>query len=103
MPVKRAEAVSLVNLAKVVDKAVGIAAERHKVKVEPSTLSLGWEIFGRRLRDVQDFEQAFAFAKDVTRAAQVPGVQVEAAVLRIDRDILCGFIEKGRLPRLITR
>jgi hypothetical protein len=101
MPDKRADVISINELAKSVEKAVVLAQKRHDLRPEPGNLAIGWEIFGRRLRDFQDFDRAFAFASDVTREVRVAGFKAEPACLRLGRDIIFGFIERGRLPKLL--
>jgi hypothetical protein len=89
------------NLGDSIDKAVAIALRRHQVKVQPDTLAVNWEIFGRRLRELQDLNEAFKFATTVSTSVKVPGFSAQPITLRIGPDILVGFIEKGRIPRPI--
>ncbi len=100
MPTK-ADTISARVLSQSIDKAVALAAKRHQLKPEAGNLAIDWEIFGRRLRDLQSLDQAFAFASDVTRGVQVPNLKVQPIALRVGPDIICGFIEKGRLPKVI--
>lgn len=103
MAKRRADVLALSELSKAVDKAVALAAKRHEVKAEAGTLLVNWEIFGRILRNLQDLNGAFAFARDVTRAVKVRGLKLEPAVLKVGPDVLCGFIERGEQFRQIGR
>ena len=99
----RATSISRKDLAKSVDAAVKLAAKRHGVVAEPGTFIDRWEIIGRRLRGVADFNVAFRFAQEVSKSVKVPGVQVDPVVTRIGRDIFVGFIDRGQLPIEISR
>jgi hypothetical protein len=101
MAPRKAEAVSLAKLTKSVESAIRIAAARHELNVEKDTLLDRWEIVGRRLRNVQDFNVAFRFAEDVTRGVKLPGIRVEPVVTRIGKDILVGFVERSRAKFLL--
>lgn len=103
MPPSKAATISVETLARSVESAVRIAAARHKLTVDKSTIIDRWEIVGRRLRDVKDMNVAFAFAADVARGIKVPGIKVEPIVSRIGRDIWVGFIDRGRLMKTISR
>jgi len=98
----RAESISVQTLARSVEGAVKKAAARYDLTVDRSTLLDRWEIIGRQLRGVRDMNVAFNFASDVARAIKVPGVIVNPVVGKIGRDILVGFIERGRLPKSIS-
>lgn len=97
----KATMVSTASLGRSVDKAVKLAAARHGLKPEKDTLVERWEIFGRRLRAGTDLNQAYDFANEVAGAVKLPGLRLEPVVSRIGRDILVGFIEKGRLPLVL--
>jgi hypothetical protein len=101
MATKRADVISTSDLARSVDKAVALALKRHDLRVEAGNLVIDWEIFGRRLREAQSLDKAFAFASEVTRGVKVPGLKPQAIALRVGGDIICGFIERGRLPKVI--
>ena len=103
MPTRRADVISVKDLSRTVDRAVAIAAKRHGVKTEPASLIVNWEIIGRILREFQDANAAFEFASDVTRGVKLRGIKAQPAVFKLDRDILCGFIERGQLPRQLGR
>ena len=103
MAKKRADVVSLADLGKAVDRAVALAAKRHEVTTEAGSLQVNWEIFGRRLRAFEDLNVAFNFARDVTRGVKIQGLKVQPAVVKVGPDVLCGFIERAGLPRLISR
>lgn len=99
----KAESVSIQALAKSVDRAVAIAARRHKLAVDRATILDRWEILGRRLDRVRDLNQAFAFSQDVARSVRLPGIRPQPVVVRIGRQILCGFIERAGIPRQLSR
>ncbi len=103
MPPVKADFVSIATLAQSVDAAVKIAAARHKLTVDMTTMLDRWEIMGRRIRDVKDMNVAFAFASDVARGIKVPGIKVSPVVSQIGRDTWVGFIERGGLPKTISR
>ena len=103
MPDAKVTTVSLASIGRAVESAVNLAAARHKLAVEKETLIDRWEIFGRRLRDVKDLNIAYEFAEDVTRAVNVPGLKVTPVVTRLGRDILVGFVDKGRLSKLLPK
>lgn len=103
MALKKAEAVSVASISRSVERAVKLAAARHRLAVDRQTLLDRWEILGRRLRDVSDMNVAFKFAADVARQVKIPGMKVEPIVTRIGKDILVGFIDRGRLPRTLGR
>ena len=50
---RRAETVSLDGLAKSIDRALTIAAERHSVTFVGDTVTHGWVIYGRQLKDAK--------------------------------------------------
>jgi hypothetical protein len=101
MPAKRADVISVKELSSSIDRAVKLAAERHRIKADPSNLLLNWEILGRILREFEDMNAAFNFATEVTKNVNLQGVKAEPAMLKIGRDILCGFIERAGLPKKI--
>ena len=96
VPVKKASLISVGELPKVVDSAVKAAHARLGQPVPTGPLIKKWEIYGYRIRDrLGAHELASAVAAEVSRA----GVPVKPAVLVLDRDILCGFIEPPNMPR----
>jgi hypothetical protein len=95
----RAKAVSASKFSAAVDRAVKIAADRHDVAVSDTTLIANWELIGRILRAS---EMAHRFSSDVaSQVSKEVGLPLTPATYQIGRQILCGFIERGRLP--ITR
>lgn len=103
MALKKALTVSVSSIAKSVESAVKVAAARHDLAVDKETILDRWEIIGRRLKDVKDLNVAYKFAEDVTRGVNLPGLTVDPVVTKIKGDILVGFIERNRLPKLISR
>lgn len=96
MPPRRAAVVNLATVGRAVDAAIKIAAKRTQIQLEPGSLLDRWEIIGRKLRNVAELGQAFAFAEDVTRAVKVPGLEIDPAIARVGKTIWVGFIERGR-------
>jgi len=91
--------VSQADLSKLVAKAVELARDRHK-DVEFSqglfdqdTFRLPWWIVGRVLRDKVDLDQAHKIAEDITKGVG-EGLELHPVTIRINRNILVGFIEK---------
>jgi hypothetical protein len=103
MAPRKAQSVSIEALARSVDSAVKLAAARHDLVVDQGTIIDRWEIIGRKLRSVKDMNVAYAFAAEVTSAVKIPGLKLDPIASRIRRDILVGFIERGRLPKVISR
>jgi hypothetical protein len=103
MATKRAEVISITDLSKSIDRAVAIASKRHGIKTDANSLVLNWEILGRILRQFEDLNAADRFATEVTKAVTLKGIQADPAIVKIGRDILCGFIERGKLPRQLPR
>jgi len=103
MVARRAQSVSVDKLLGSIDKAVRIAARRPQVVVEDETFLDRWEIIGRQVRRAADLNDVYRFAEDVTRSARLRGSRAQPAVAKIGRDILCGYIERGGLPRIIGR
>jgi hypothetical protein len=96
MPPRKAEGIQLASLTRSVEAAFKIAAARNK-------LVNRWEIIGRRLRDVTDMNVAYQMASDVTRGVKLPGMKLDPVITRIGKDILIGFVERGRLPMIVPR
>jgi hypothetical protein len=95
-------AVSVVTLTKAIDKAVAVAAERHKITVERETIQHKWEIIGRVVPTGTDLNVAFRFATDVTKSLKIEGLKPDPVAVRLDKKILVGFIDRGALPRLLS-
>jgi hypothetical protein len=92
---KAAALVSGTDLAKMVDKAVLIAAQRHQVAVSDTNLILKWELIGRLLKDKL---LADKFADEVASQLVKGGFAAQPATLRFGKQILCGFFERANLP-----
>ena len=103
MATRRAGVISIADLSKSIERAVAIAAKRAEVKTDPTSLVLNWEIFGRILREYADLNAVDRFAREVTRGVKIRGLQADPAIVKIGRQILCGFIERGKLPRQLPR
>ena len=96
MATAKATLISQRELTSALNKAVDLAAERHKVAVEAENLILNWELIGRRIKASA---AADAFANDVAASLNKAGFPVVAGTARWGRLILCGFFEKARLPQ----
>lgn len=99
---RKVTTVSVASIAKSVESAVKLAAARHQLAVERETLIDRWEIIGRRLREVTDMNVAYKFAEDVARSAKIPGLTVDPVVTKIRGEILVGFVERNRVPKVIA-
>jgi hypothetical protein len=91
--------VSQRELAKAVNKAVELAARQHKLKLESNLFERDliktppW-IFGRVLRGQVDLDQAYKAAETITSNVKFADAEFQPVALRINRDILVGFIER---------
>jgi len=86
------------ELAGAVHKAVGLAASRHKLDLQANLFDrddfrLPPFINGRRCRDI-DMDQAFKAAETIVENLGLKDVAVQTVALKIDKDILVGFIER---------
>ena len=97
MATAKATLVSTKELAAAVDKAVTLAAERHKLAVDKDNLILNWELIGRTMKKS---ELADTFADDVAAQVTKAGFPVVAGSARWGKWILVGIFEKARIPQL---
>ena len=92
--------VSQADLSKRIADAIKLARDRHKDVefeqglFEQDTFRLPWWIVGRVLRDKVDLDQAHKIAEDITRSVGAKDLQLHPVTLRINRNILVGFIER---------
>jgi hypothetical protein len=93
------------QLSKAVDAAVKIAGERRKLALQPPIFDLDhirtpWWIVGRVIRDKFPLDDAHQISEEITKAVRVDGVTLQPTTIKIDKDILVGFVEKygGQLP-----
>jgi fructose-1,6-bisphosphatase/sedoheptulose 1,7-bisphosphatase-like protein len=93
--VKRADLISARKLPDMVDKAVDMALQRIAVKPGKNSVITKWELIGRRVKLFADGE---ALASEVSKGMAEQGLDVEPAVLKIDKWILAGFFERINLP-----
>ena len=90
MATKRSEVVTLESLTASLDKAFVLAGKRHGAEFEPGTVSLNWEIFGRRIKSLKSTDSSrLDVAKTVIAATKLKGVQ--PAVIGWGGWILVGF------------
>lgn len=97
MATEKAKLVSTKELTAAVDKAVALAAARHKLAVEKDNLILNWELIGRVMKKNVLNE---TFADDVASQVAKAGFPVVAGSARWGKWILVGIFEKGRIPQL---
>ncbi len=104
-----AQRLPLKDLNAAVERAVSMAADRRKLSAEVPVFGgdfyrVPWWIAGRKLRDQVNLDEAYEFAEQVSEAvSKEAGIDLVPAVTIIDKDILCGFIERfegGILPPL---
>jgi len=91
----KAQSVSAIELSKMVDKAVGIAAKRLDMTVDSKNIITKWDLVGRVVRDIK---LAQSFSEDVAKQISLGGVAVEPATLIIKKQIIAGFFERSRVP-----
>ena len=101
MATRKANVVSIKDLSKSVDKAVEVAAKRLQLGAVGPTTSFNWEIIGRKVKGFQDLDVAHDLAVSVAQKVKLSGIVAEPVSIRIGKDILVGFIEKARLPRIL--
>src|SRR3954463_13901487 len=95
-----AQRIPLKDLNAAVERAVGWAPERRKLSAEPPVFGgdfyrVPWWLVGRKLRDQVNLDEAYEFAQQVSEAVSAEaGFELVPAVTIIDKDILCGFIER---------
>ena len=94
-PRKKTDLISVGELPRVVANAVKTAQVRVGAVPEGPFIKL-WEIYGRYIRDM---DLGRKFAAEVTAEIGKAGIAANPAVLILDRDILCGFVERGNLPQ----
>lgn len=94
-PTKKTDLISVSELSKVVESAVKSAHARIGGTLERGPIIRKWEINGRRVRDRALAER---FANEVTAEVARSGADVGPAVLILDKDIFCGFIERANIP-----
>jgi len=91
--------ISQKELSAAVEKAVSLASRKHKLELEHNLFDrdvfrLPWWIVGRMLRDNVDLDQAYKAAESITTGLRIPEVDLQAVAVKIDKDILVGFIER---------
>lgn len=97
MATAKAKLVASNELAAAINKAVTLAAERHKLAVDTENLILNWELIGRTMKKSA---LADAFADDVAAQVAKAGFPVVAGSARWGKWILVGIYEKARIPQL---
>ena len=92
-----ATAISAAKLADAINKAVNISADRLAVDVQPANVVHKWDLVGRV---VADAGLAHQFATDVTKQLKAQGVKADPATFIVNKQIIAGFIERGRVGAL---
>lgn len=87
------------ELSTAIDKAVGIAVSRHRLEFQPNhfgrdQFQLPPWIVGRLVRGKIDLDQAFKSAETIVEAAGFGDQNLQAVAIKVDKDILVGFIER---------
>ena len=96
---KMASQVSQKTLAAAVDKAVRLASERHELELDTNLFGRDlirtppW-IVGRVIRGEVSLDQAYVTAEAIARGVEIDGVDLQPVALKINKDILVGFIER---------
>jgi hypothetical protein len=90
MATKRSDVVTLEELSASLDKAFAVASKRHGAEFEGGTLALDWQIFGRRIKSLdQDKASRLDVANTVISAMRRKDVQ--PAVIGFNKWVLVGF------------
>ncbi len=94
----RARQISQKTLADAVDKAVRIASKKHELALDTNLFGKDviktppW-IVGRVIRGEASLDQAYATAEAIAKGVELEGVVLQPVALKINKDILVGFIE----------
>ena len=96
--VKRAETIALAGLSKSIDKAIALAAERHKAVFDKPNLVVNWEIVGRILREMAVGGRQTRLDLAATVVRGLPGIKGQPVVTKIGKDVFVGFIERSGRP-----
>jgi len=96
MATKRSEVVTLEGLSRSLDKAFEIAAKRHGAVFESETVTLNWEIFGRRIKSLElgGATTRLDVAAGIISSAKLKGVQ--PAVIGLGKWVLVGYWDPDR-------
>lgn len=97
--VKRSAVVTLDGLSASIDKAVALAAQRHGATFEAGTVALNWEIFGRRLKRIENSKTTSRLDVATTVVAGLKMKGPKPVVLGFGKWILVGFWD----PQLAER
>jgi hypothetical protein len=92
---RRAEMVSLTALSKSIDKAIGLAEQRHQAVFDKQNVIVDWEILGRILREMPVGGRDTRLDVANTIFKNVPGLKGKPVVTRMGKDVLVGFIERA--------
>ena len=90
MATKRSEVVTLEGLSAALEKAFEVAGKRHGAVFDPGTVVLNWEIFGRRIKSLEQAKGSqLDIASSVVSAMKLKNAQ--PTVVGFDKWILVGF------------
>lgn len=92
-----ATAIPAAKLAAAINKAVDISAKKLAVDVQPENIVHKWDLVGRV---VADAGLAHQFATDVTKQLKAQGIKADPATFIVNKQIIAGFIERGRIGEL---
>ncbi|WP_394491721.1 hypothetical protein [Roseateles sp. BYS96W] len=92
-----ATAIPAAKLTAAINKAVGISAKKLQLEVQPENIVHKWDLVGRVLADAS---LAHEFATDVTKQLKAQGIKADAATFIVNKQIIAGFIERGRIGEL---
>jgi len=92
-----AAAIPAAKLADAINKAVNISAKKLAVVVQPENIVHKWDLVGRVVADAGSAHQ---FATDVTKQLKAQGIKADPATFIVNKQIIAGFIERGRVGEL---
>ena len=92
-----AKLINAAELSNSVTDAVALASKRMALPGKQGKIVMRWELMGIIMRDLDIGSQ---FADAVTAELKTKGIAVEPAVLRVNRQIIAGFYERGNVPAI---
>ena len=89
----RAEVVTVTQLARAIDKAAVLAAERYGVTLGKDNVVYKWQLIGRIIREMGNLKGSGTIdvAATLAKGAKLPGTPVAA---KIGRGILVGVVAR---------
>ncbi len=97
----RPATLSLNQLSSALDKAVGLAAQKHNLRHgEKNTIFINWELIGRRLLEA-DLKAASQFSETVSAGLKEAGINVEPVTIVLPKGgIIAGVFPVERINEL---